>query len=298
MTPCPKCGKENQAHFKFCLFCGATLPIAQLANTVGLDQLPAKEPRRCPKCGSSVEDRFVFCPACGSPMADSQANRSKPPTSTRHPVMGARPGGKLVLVKPDGSEAGVHPLQAGENLIGRNHSPLFELDGYLSPEHAKLILNEAGAVVQDLHSTNGVFIKISREERLTHDDIFRIGQELIRFESVLPSVPDAEGTETLGSPHRGHWGRLCLVYGKTDTGPCYPLFGDGVILGRERGDITFPEDGYVSAKHARVVMQNGHVVLADLNSSNGTFLRLRSERSLPTGSHLLMGQQLFRLEFT
>jgi recombinational DNA repair ATPase RecF len=37
--------------------------------------------------------------------------------------------------------------------------------------------------------------------------------------------------------------------------------------------------------------------ICDLGSSNGTFLRLRSERVIPTGSYMLMGQQLFRLEF-
>ena len=69
------------------------------------------------------------------------------------------------------------------------------------------------------------------------------------------------------------------------------------MLGRERGDILFPEDGYVSGTHARISLSDGQVILSDLGSSNGTFLRLRHERTIPNGSFILMGQQLFRVEF-
>ncbi len=70
-----------------------------------------------------------------------------------------------------------------------------------------------------------------------------------------------------------------------------------MVLGRERGDILFPEDGYVSGTHARISYRDGRFYLADLGSSNGTFLRVRGERTLKSGQFLLMGQQLFRLQF-
>jgi predicted component of type VI protein secretion system len=53
----------------------------------------------------------------------------------------------------------------------------------------------------------------------------------------------------------------------------------------------------VSGTHARISLHDERVFLTDLGSSNGTFLRLRSERVIATGSYMLMGQQLFRLEF-
>ena len=61
--------------------------------------------------------------------------------------------------------------------------------------------------------------------------------------------------------------------------------------------IERPEDGYVSGTHARVSQRNGRVYLADLNSSNGTFVRLTGPRLLPAGSLMLMGQQLFRIQY-
>ena len=96
----------------------------------------------------------------------------------------------------------------------------------------------------------------------------------------------------------GFWGRLSVVVGRDVDGSAFPLFGDAIVLGRERGDILFPEDGYVSGAHARISLRDGQVFLADLGSSNGSFLRIRGERSVTPGSFVLMGQQLFRVELS
>ena len=101
----------------------------------------------------------------------------------------------------------------------------------------------------------------------------------------------------MGTPNPGFWGRLSVIVGRDVDGSAFPLFGESIVLGRERGDILFPEDGYVSGTHSRIALHDEHVYLSDLGSSNGTFLRLRHERTVPTGAFMLMGQQLFRLEF-
>lgn len=213
------------------------------------------------------------------------------------PAAAAAPRGRLILIRPDGSEGGTHPLHDGENLIGRGQGSLFDADAYLSPRHAEFVVGGDGLVIRDLRSLNGVFLKIISEEPLESGDIFRIGQELLRFEVISPPQPLEDGTEIMGTPNPGFWGRLSVIVGRDVDGSAFPLFGDAIVLGRERGDILFPEDGYVSGTHARIALQEGHVSLSDLGSSNGTFLRLRHERTVPTGSFVLMGQQLFRLEY-
>ncbi|MFO0669713.1 MAG: FHA domain-containing protein [Polyangiaceae bacterium] len=69
----------------------------------------------------------------------------------------------------------------------------------------------------------------------------------------------------------------------------------GVHLGRERGDVLFPEDGYVSGLHCHIGQNGDKIFLTDLGSSNGTFVRLREEAEVTNGDVLLMGQQLFRV---
>ena len=101
----------------------------------------------------------------------------------------------------------------------------------------------------------------------------------------------------MGSPSKGYVGRLSLLTGRDTTGNAYPVPEHGIHIGRERGDILFPEDGYVSGLHCRISWDNGHAFLTDLGSSNGTFARLYAEREVRDLDVLLMGQQLFRIGF-
>ncbi len=236
-----------------------------------------------------VPAEFKFCGVCGYKMENEAPTVRKP--SQEQPA----PGAAMVLIRPDGTEGGIHHLHEGENMVGRDHGEIFENDGYLSPTHAAIILHGRTATVRDLGSLNGVFVKMTEEEELTPGQIIRIGQELLRFDVIEPPHPLEDGTEVMGSPNPGFWGKITVVIGNGIDGSAYPLLNDSVTLGRERGEINFPEDGYVSGLHARLTNQNGTFVLADLGSSNGTFIRVHNERSLVEGSFLLLGQQLFRL---
>ena len=250
--------------------------------------------RLCPTCGNVVPTEFSFCGQCGGRIDDKRIS------TERHAVQPPAPSqataeGRLVLIRPDGTEGGIYNLHEGENVIGRGIGPLFDADGYLSPRHAELVLNAAGLVLRDCGSLNGVFVRLHDEEELFDGDVFRIGQELLRFDEIPAPIPLDDGTDVMGSPNPGYWGRLALIVARDQDGSAFPLFGDAVTLGRERGDILFPEDGYVSGQHARVSLRDGRYWIADLNSSNGTFLRVRGERAIQSGAGILMGQQLFRL---
>ena len=260
----------------------------------------------CPTCGKAVQPGFAFCGSCGTRIgkAPSGAAAALGVQKTMYgsgmaptPAPVAAPRGRLVLIRPDGTEGGTHPLHDGDTLIGRGQGTLFEADAYLSPRHAEFTASAGGLTVRDLRSLNGVFLKIGDDEALESGDIFRLGQELLRFEVISAPQPLEDGTEIMGTPNPGFWGRLSVIVGRDVDGSAFPLFGDAIVLGRERGDILFPEDGYVSGTHARISLVEGQVILSDLGSSNGTFLRLRHERTIPNGSFILMGQQLFRVEF-
>ena len=296
---CQVCGKESQIHHRFCAGCGSQMAAPPpSADTNPIDspaidepvllKLPDSLPRPCPSCGGTVPAEFQFCGQCGIRVPQGQAT-----VDTASQVTSA----KLILLRPDGSESGSHPLAEGENILGRASGPTFAADGYLSPRHALIVVNAAGVVVRDLGSLNGTFLRIVGEERIEDGDVFRIGQELLRFEQLRPPEALADGTQVMGSPNPGYWGRVSIVVGQNQEGSAFPVGGEGVHLGRERGDIIFPEDGYVSGAHAQLNRRGDYFFLTDLNSSNGTFLRLRHDRLLMSGSLLLLGQQLFRLQY-
>ncbi len=260
--------------------------------------------RSCPSCGSDVPPSFRFCGTCGFRMDEASAPMQLPTAPNASPApaapapAAARARLSMTLIRPDGSEGGTHDLRPGENKLGRSFGPVFENDGYLSPVHALLDIRGTTALVRDLDSLNGVFVKMTQEEELVSGQIIRIGQELLRFEVIAPPEPTPDGTELMGSPNPGYWGKLTVIIGRDITGAAFPLLGESCTLGRERGEINFPDDGYVSGLHARVILREGRVYLSDLGSSNGTFMKVNTERMVGHESFVLLGQQLFRLNLT
>jgi pSer/pThr/pTyr-binding forkhead associated (FHA) protein len=207
---------------------------------------------------------------------------------------------RLTALRADGSEAGTFTLPSDDKVvIGRDTGSVFAGDSYLSPRHATFSRNAGALGVRDEGSLNGVYLKLKPQVpwTLQFGDVFRIGQEIIKLEALESQAAGADGVERLGSPRDGFVGRLALVIGRDTTGNAFPIPAGGVHCGRERGDILFSEDGYVSGLHCRIAPNDaGQLCLTDVGSSNGTFIRLREEQKVQSGDILLMGQQLFRVD--
>jgi len=203
----------------------------------------------------------------------------------------------LTALRADGTEAGTYALPGATVTVGRETGAIFAGDSYLSPRHATFKQQGSKVTVKDEGSLNGVYKKLVRDVpvELKPNDMFRIGQEIIKFEPLSPAGAAPDGVERLGSPAKGYVGRIALVIGRDVTGNAFPIPETGVHLGRERGDVLFPEDGYVSGLHCRLSWEGGRLLLTDLGSSNGSFMRLREETEVKSGDVLLMGQQLFRV---
>jgi len=182
--------------------------------------------------------------------------------------------------------------------VGRDAGGFFANDPFLSPTHAIFCAGDNGVTIKDAGSLNGVFVKIKPDEpvEINSGEVFRMGQELILFEEIDRGNTASDGTEKMGSPIEGLWGRVALIIGKGRMGNAFPIGGDGVVFGRERGNILFPEDGYVSSLHLKLSTEKNKFYLTDLGSSNGTFVKIGKEATLTAGSFLLMGQQLFRVD--
>ena len=74
--------------------------------------------------------------------------------------------------------------------------------------------------------------------------------------------------------------------------------GAGLQIGREGGDLNFPTDLYMSASHCRIEENEGRFTLTDMNSRNGTYVRLQVEKELSHGDYLFIGRKLLRVEVT
>lgn len=253
--------------------------------------------RICGSCGAAVPEGFKFCGVCGT-----RYDGERPvDVFVPHVHADAASPARLVLIHPDGSEGEVFPLGVGETTVGRGHpSALFADDPFLSPRHATFYFVKGQLFVRDEGSLNGVFLRIKAEVELFHGDMFRIGQQLLRFEEmsqVRPVLPGAgDGTIVMGSPVRGAWGRLSSIVALETPAMVWVLRKTEDQLGRERGDIVFPEDGFVSGAHCKLATREGRFFLHDLDSTNGTYLRIKGEGILAKGDLILLGQQLFKVE--
>lgn len=67
-----------------------------------------------------------------------------------------------------------------------------------------------------------------------------------------------------------------------------------LFIGRENCDLNYPLDMLLSPQHASVSLRDGKLVLKDLNSQNGSFIRQRQDTELTPGDVFLLGRELFR----
>lgn len=262
--------------------------------STSLDDAPSTERGGHP--GSAPLGEPLAAPVPG-PAPNSMPEPVPEPAQAPPAAPAPGPPAKLVMLGPDGQPVGERALTPGELLeVGRDVGPPWDDDAYLDPHHAAISVTDDGLVVDDNDSLNGVFVKLSGRVEVQDGDLFRVGQELLLYEDLPEPTPTDDGTERMGSPNPGYWGRLSILVDPSAASTAFPIEGDGIMVGREHGDITFPQDGYVSGKHCRVVGDDTGVYMEDLGSSNGTYMRVRSGVTLPFGSLVLIGQKLFQVE--
>jgi type II secretory pathway predicted ATPase ExeA len=119
-----------------------------------------------------------------------------------------------VLIGFNGQTIAEHDLQAGRFIIGRTPDNDLQIDSkYISRHHAQIITNVQTSVLEDLNSTNGVYVRAKRVRRraLNDGDVIHIGQhEIMYFDERLSRTrvtitgeADDEVVPLLGNGHRG-----------------------------------------------------------------------------------------------
>ncbi len=275
--PCPKCTAIVVAGHKFCHNCGArmpALPSFDVQTNVG------------PRTPKHVDKRSTLF--FGGAMQSSRA--------------------KLTLIRGDGEDGVSFTLAGTEHLAGRGECPIsFPDDAFLSPTHAnflyRTVANVPQLVVRDEGSLNGVFVRIAGTVELIAGATVLIGEQVL---SVQPApqpedLPDIEGTYFSSSMPRQASLQVTQHLRGGQVGWAFRPTGATVTVGREGNDINFPEDPFISGRHAELRISpspSGALVLSvtDLGSRNGTFVRVKDEQVLRHGDYVFLGQQLLRVE--
>jgi hypothetical protein len=188
---------------------------------------------------------------------------------------------RLVMLGSRGQTVAERTIRPGESLdVGRDPAQPWGDDEYLEDEHARITPAAGGGVLIDDYEGSGpVFRQVTERTALRTGDQFRVGQSLIQYEAG----------------DNGGWGRLLVFVNGEEPVKIHDLGGTGATLGREFGDITVLDDTYVSGAHCRFLCEGEDVHVEDLDSSNGTYVRVRRGELVTFGSLLLLGHTQFRV---
>jgi len=90
-------------------------------------------------------------------------------------------------------EDSVLVLQRGENVLGRSEDASVRIDAPgVSRRHARIVVADDGAMLEDLASKNGTFVeeRLVEEPTALHDgDRLRLGRQLLTFRSAGSAAP-------------------------------------------------------------------------------------------------------------
>lgn len=85
--------------------------------------------------------------------------------------------------------------------------------------------------------------------------------------------------------------KLTLIRGDGEDGVSFMLAGEEHVAGRGDCPICFPEDPFLSPTHANFIYRDDQLVVQDLDSCNGVYLRV-TEAELTAQTTFLVGEQV------
>ncbi len=231
---------------------------------------------------TTIEEAEAAIPAASARAPIPRAPESDgPPAESLEKGREAEPGRALLIrVLPTGVQEDEFRLApSGVTTIGRAGCDLsFPGDSTLSEVHGSVSHSDEGYFLRDDGGATGVFLRApaGRKLEVGDRDLVRVGKQFLLF-SITP--------ETAELVHYDATGREC---GRQSLG------GKPIVLGREAPDVTLAaEDGTLSRRHLAVSVEDSKILIKDLKSVNGTYLKVRTARRLEHGDRIRIGQQSF-----
>lgn len=243
----------------------------------------------CPRCDADNPDGAMVCFSCGSTMTQGTMVMAVSPTALRPKVF-------IRVVRADGGPEAVIPMRGDVLSAGRSADVALPDDPFVAAQQIRFFFSGARLAIEDVGGGNGVFIRLRAERDLPTGGELRLGRQRLICEPIPQMSPAPGGTLVWGSPDAGYRFRLIQVLEGGIRGAAYPLKDGDNSLGREVGDIAFPNDGFVSGRHAVLRVTPDKVAVKDVGSSNGTFIRLGAPTFVENGDQFLVGRQLLRVE--
>ncbi len=280
----------------------------------------------CPVCKSVTPLMEPYCGDCGFLLTSS------PPEETALPPQEAAPGELIDLT--DGRR---FRLNVGVNTVGRQSSDVLITDATISRNHATITLENGSVTVEDLGSSNGTKVGDKRiganqPTNAPAGTVLKFGNWQARLEigggsagasdktivvsdRTMVGTPPTDDRTIVGIPPVGAEGEVAdappvemadagqvvaMLTNEQGPSPDIRVTTATIMIGRRAGNtLVFPNDAYISGKHAEIATDATGTYLTDTGSTNGTFVNgqrmvVGERQLLLEGDEVQLGQTRYR----
>jgi hypothetical protein len=205
---------------------------------------------------------------------------------------------RLIVLRSLGGGPGVYEPRGTEAIIGRAGAITLPGESFCHAREAAVRYRDGRLWLHDFEAGNGVFLRIRAPVELGPGDEFVVGDQLLRVDRnpVPKDQPGPGPTYFYSSPKWISSFRVVQVFEGGALGACVLARGTTLQIGSTYGDFVFPSDTLVSEQHCLIEEQAGSVLLTDLGSRTGVFVRIKGEQELVGGDELLVGRTRLSLE--
>jgi hypothetical protein len=233
--------------------------------------------------------------------ADGAAQPDQPSLPETGPVAAAerqRVYFKLNVLRSLGGGPEVYAPPGVEAIIGSTGSVVLPSEKFCHPREAAIRFRNGRLWLHDFEAGNGVFLRIRAPVELGPGDEFIVGDQLLRIERnpIPKDGPDPGPTYFYSSPKWPSSFRVVQVFEGGGLGACVLARGTTLQIGSTYGDFVFPSDPLVSEQHCLIEEQAGSILLTDLGSRTGVFVRIKGEQELVAGDEMLVGRTRLGVE--
>ncbi len=199
---------------------------------------------------------------------------------------------RLTVARSLSGGPGVYEPTDDEAVIGSSGSIGLPGERFCHPREGAIRFRNGHLWLHDFEAGNGVFFRIRAPVELGAGDEFVVGDQLLRIERP-PSPkdgPDPGPTYFYSSPKWLSSFRVVQIFEGGARGACVLARGTTLQIGSSQGDFVFPSDPLVSDQHCLVEETAGAILLTDLGSRTGVFVRIKGEQELVEADELLVGR--------
>ena len=196
-----------------------------------------------------------------------------------------------------GGPAYYEPLGDGA-IIGADGAIAIANEKFCHPREAQIRWVKGRVWLNDLEHGNGVFLRIRQPVELEIGDEFIVGDQLLTIERN-PDPNDGPGdgpTYFYSSPKWPSSFRVVQLFEGGAKGACVVARGTTMQIGSAIGDFVFTADPLVDDQHCLVEEQAGAILLTDLDSRTGVFVRIKGEQELISGDEVMVGRTRMALD--